>query len=98
MKLRTEWRQSLNTCKDNYKKAVYAAFLGYDCHEINTNIEDWLWARLFNCKMNQFERTKSFRQLQLTVCVECGIFYADFIIQLVMNNELRRKILCARWW
>lgn len=70
-----EWRQVSAHCRDPFKKAVYCAFLGFDCPEVNSTIEDWLWSRLLSCKFYQNDVLFAFRQLQRTICVEFGILY-----------------------
>uniref|UniRef100_A0A915EGH0 Nuclear pore protein n=1 Tax=Ditylenchus dipsaci TaxID=166011 RepID=A0A915EGH0_9BILA len=75
IKLSAEWRQGSAMCRDSFKKAIYGVFLGFDCPEVNTSIEDWLWARLIFCKLHAKELVNSFKQLQNTICVEFGEEY-----------------------
>ncbi|KAI1715918.1 nup93/Nic96 domain-containing protein [Ditylenchus destructor] len=100
VKLSAEWRQGSARCRDGYKKAIYGLLLGFDCPEVNTSIEDWLWARLTFCKLHPRELASSFKQLQSTVCVEFGEEYfvhkgtscAIYFSALLLTGQLEQAI------
>ncbi|KAI1701790.1 nup93/Nic96 domain-containing protein [Ditylenchus destructor] len=100
VKLSAEWRQGSAMCRDIYKKAIYGLLLGFDCPEVNTSIEDWLWARLMFCKLHPRELASSFKQLQSTVCVEFGEEYfvhkgtscAIYFSALLLTGQLEQAI------
>jgi nuclear pore complex protein Nup93 len=39
IRLAAEWKYEMATCRDPYKRAVYAMILGIECPEVNDNIE-----------------------------------------------------------
>lgn len=92
--LMAEWRQVSAHCRDPFKKAIYCAFLGFDCPEVNYTIEDWLWSRLLSCKFYQNDILFAFRQLQRTICVEFGILKTKIIIFLGEEYFLHQANNC----
>jgi hypothetical protein len=73
--LNAEWKHVMSTCHDPYKRAVYAMILGHECPEVNNNIENWLWSRLMNCKLDPVNGIGHFYKLQSTICVDYGEEY-----------------------
>lgn len=63
------------SCRDVYKRAVYAFILGNECDEVNDTIENWLWSRLMSCKLDPVNGTSHFHKLQSTICVDLGEDY-----------------------
>ncbi|KAI6203307.1 Nuclear pore protein [Aphelenchoides besseyi] len=75
LKLSAEWKHEISSCKDPFKRAVYALILGNDCPEVNDTIENWLWSRLMSCKLDPVNGTGHFHKLQSTICIDCGEDY-----------------------
>uniref|UniRef100_A0A914BVH6 Nuclear pore protein n=1 Tax=Acrobeloides nanus TaxID=290746 RepID=A0A914BVH6_9BILA len=75
IKLNAEWKHESKGTKDYFKKAVYGLLLSFDCPEVNDSIENWLWARLMACKLDQHQQLNRFHQLQRTICVDFGEEY-----------------------
>ncbi|CAD5206742.1 unnamed protein product [Bursaphelenchus okinawaensis] len=75
MKLNAEWKHEGGNCTDPFKRACYGIFLGVDCPEVTDSIENWLWVKLMQCKLDGQHGRSQFRKLQNTVCVDCGEDY-----------------------
>lgn len=73
--LNAEWKHIASTCRDPYRRAVYGMILGHECPEVNNSIENWLWSRLMNCRLDPVNGLGHFYKLQTTICVDHGEEY-----------------------
>jgi hypothetical protein len=98
--LNAEWKHVMSNCVDPYKRAVYAAILGHECPEVNSSIENWLWSRLMNCKLDPVNGIGHFYKLQSTICIDYGEQYfvegsGNFMVYftvLWLTGQLERAI------
>lgn len=96
--LNAEWKHVMSTCQDPYKTAVYAMILGHECPEVNNSIENWLWSRLMNCKLDPVNGIGHFYKLQSTICVDYGeeyfgsAGYAVYFTVLWLTGQFERAI------
>jgi nuclear pore complex protein Nup93 len=98
--LNAEWKHVMSSCQDPYKRAVYAMILGHECPEVNNSIENWLWSRLMNCKLDPVNGLGHFYKLQTTICVDYGEEYfvgsagkyAVYFTVLWLTGQLERAI------
>ncbi|VDL79465.1 unnamed protein product [Nippostrongylus brasiliensis] len=73
-KLKVEWRHNLNSAKDKYKRALYAALLGMDSN-LADSLENWLWFKLFALKIDPHLTTVLYAEVQKNVSIDYGESY-----------------------
>ncbi|VDP15583.1 unnamed protein product [Heligmosomoides polygyrus] len=73
-KLKVEWRHNLNSAKDKYKRALYAALLGMDSN-LADSLENWLWFKLFALRIDPLLTPVLYAEIQKNVSVDYGESY-----------------------
>ncbi|VDN01500.1 unnamed protein product [Thelazia callipaeda] len=75
LKIKAEWRCESRTFVDIYKKAVYCALLGGDVPEVCSNLENWLWLKLYPCSLDPSLSPAVFKELQRLISIDYGESY-----------------------
>ncbi|EPB74487.1 nucleoporin interacting component [Ancylostoma ceylanicum] len=73
-KLKAEWRHNMNSVKDKYKRALYAALLGLDSN-LSDSLENWLWFKLFVLKIDPHMSPILYSEVQKNVSIDYGESY-----------------------
>ncbi|ETN79627.1 nucleoporin interacting component [Necator americanus] len=73
-KLKVEWRHNLNSAKDKYKRALYAALLGQDSN-LSDSLENWLWFKLFALRIDPQLSPILYFEVQKNVSIDYGESY-----------------------
>ncbi|KHJ91192.1 nucleoporin interacting component, partial [Oesophagostomum dentatum] len=73
-KLKVEWRHNLNSAKDKYKRALYAALLGLDSN-LSDSLENWLWFKLYTLKIDPHMSPILYAEVQKNVSIDYGESY-----------------------
>ncbi|RCN50541.1 hypothetical protein ANCCAN_03395 [Ancylostoma caninum] len=68
-KLKAEWRHNMNSVKDKYKRALYAALLGLDSN-LSDSLENWLWFKLFVLKIDPHMSPILYSEVQKNVSID----------------------------